>query len=257
MPSPIEGEIFVRGGLLVLGAALTALYNQIRNRTVIFPYTVKTERIGVSATDAIFGETQVLWQGQQLRNLYMTTVEIENATLKDFENLEFKIYPDVGTQLLNQRTIIVDTPYPIFFTKQYADSIQVSAGQTPTQQQFDFWHMQRDFNVPVFNRTQRLQFVFLCNRPNDDQMPNVWVSTQSRGVNLKRIDNLKEILNVPLGIALSRGLIIAAIALVSCGALLKDVWVGVSVSMAIGLVATDLGAISYKVQRWLLRVIGG
>ena len=221
MSLPIEGELVVRGAMVVLGVLFTAVYNQIRNRTAIFPYTVKIERIGMSTIDAIFGQIQVFWQGQQLRNLYMVTVEIENATLKDFENLEFRIYPSVGAILLSQRAVIVGTPYIVNFAKDYEDSIRVPQGQQATAEQFERWYKGRDYVVPVFNRTQRLQLIFLCNRPNDDDVPDVWVSTQSKGVSLKRNNNLKEILNVPLGIALSRGLIIAAIALVGSGMFMK------------------------------------
>ena len=230
----LNNRLFVSMISLIAGVLITGIASWIRNKTSAFPFSLRTNRVGLSADDAIFGSVRITWQNQQMRNLYTATLELENATVKDFENIEFKVYAGNETFLLNESTAIVDTPYIINWTDEYSRSMEVPEGEQLSNQQWDQYYHSREYAVPVFNRTQKLQFTYLCTRPNDDQVPGVWVSTQARGIRLKQRANLNEVLGVPVPIAIVRGLIISIAVVVACGFFLKNVWITATLSMMVG-----------------------
>ena len=66
--------------------------------------------LGVAADDPVFGAVRVQWRDNDVRNLYLVTLEIENASAKDFENVALTTYTGDDTLLLGERTSIVDAP---------------------------------------------------------------------------------------------------------------------------------------------------
>jgi len=67
------------------------------------------ERVGISAQDAVFGDVVVNWHNTPVVNLYLTTVTLENTTVTNFTNLEFKVFTGTETLLLNERGEIENT----------------------------------------------------------------------------------------------------------------------------------------------------
>ena len=93
---------------LVVGAILTLLIQRILNKSGLFTYFVSHYQVGVSAEDAVFGKVQVTWDNLPVANLYFSSVELRNESLKDYENVVVKVLTST-TSLLSERTEIVGT----------------------------------------------------------------------------------------------------------------------------------------------------
>jgi hypothetical protein len=240
-----------------VGAAVTLTVTRLLAKTARFRFSKTVERIALSADDAVFGSVRMTWQNQPMRNLYMASIEIENCSNRDFENVDFKVYVAPDTSLLTERTPIPNTPYIVKWSPEYKASIAVAQGAQPTAAQWGIYYHSRDYLLPVFNRGQILHFSYLCTRPNDDVQPDIFVSSQLKGARMNEQLRRNVLFGVPTQICLARGLVICIITVVGCGTLLHNPWITSGVSMVVGLCALFLGLVEYKAERWITRLIAG
>jgi len=242
---------------LLIGALITTFIGKIHGKTVRFRYSTRTDRVGLAADDPIFGSVRISWRAQPMRNLHMVSVEIENASTRDFENVDFKIYTGNDTVLLNEQTSVVGTPYIVRWSDEFRATLAVAPGAVPTGAQFNIYNHAREYRIPVFNRGQLLELTYLCTRPGDDAQPTVFVSTQLKGAKLWRQIRANLVLGVPVQVAVVRGLVVAVLAIMICGFMLRNVWAASSISMVIGLFGQLIGAAQYKGERWFMKLIAG
>ena len=137
-----------------LGSGLTIVVQRILAKRGLFTYSVLHSRIGVSADDEIFGNVRVVWKTTELANLYLSTVELTNESLSDYENVVVRVFTG-NTKLLTEQTEIVGTSWHPERTKDYQDRLAVSPGDSPSDQQWDLYFRQREYLVPTMNRGQR------------------------------------------------------------------------------------------------------
>lgn len=256
-----QNPIYVALISLAAGVILNSLISGLRKKTKALGYISFSNRIGVSASDAIFGVVRVTWQGHDVRNLHSSTIEVENETSSDLENVELKIYPGQGTVMLNEKTEIVDTPYIVEWAPNYAARLKVPEGEQASQQQLDEYNRSREYAVPVLNRGQKLRFTYLCTRPSDDEEPGIFISTPSKGIKLKRRKNpyvlLRPIFGVPVPSALYRGLGASLIFVILFGLYAPNVWAASIGSMAFGLFAQPIGAVIYRLEKFVKSAVAG
>ena len=242
---------------LLAGALITAIATKIHAKTAVFRYSTRVERVAMAADDRVFGTVRVSWHDQDVRNLHLVSIEIENASTRDFENVPLNVYPSGSTIMLNERTAVVNTPYIVKWAPEFAAMLAVAPGSTPTQGQWDAYNHSREYLVPVFNRGQVLELSYLCTRPDSDEAPYVFVSTQLKGVVLKLQVRSNFVLGVPVQVTLPRGLIVAIVAVAFCTLWLNTVWLASLIGVVVGLFAQFVGALVYKVERWLRKLIAG
>ena len=72
----------------------------------------------MSAEDSVFGKVSVTWEGQQINHLYLSTIELKNESLNDYENVVIRADTN-DTKLLTQSTQIVGTPNILEFTDKF------------------------------------------------------------------------------------------------------------------------------------------
>ena len=58
----------------------------------LFTYFVWHNKVGVSVDDAVFGTVRVTWNDNLVANLYSSTVELRNESLKDYENVVVRVF---------------------------------------------------------------------------------------------------------------------------------------------------------------------
>lgn len=256
-----EHQILVSILLLVVGAVITLLLTKFSSKTGVFRYFVTSNKVGISADDEVFGSVRLTWQGQDVRNLYLCTIEIENASSRDYENIEFKVYSGQETILLNQRTEVVGSPYIIPWEESYQARLDVPDGQQATQAQINEYNHNREYKLPVFNRGQTLRLSYLSTNPGDDNEPGVYISTPSKGVRLKKQKLpymvLNPIFGVPVPVAIARALFISVLVVISTGLWIDNIWMAASICMFVGLTGQIFGAIAYKAERFIKRVVAG
>ncbi len=240
---------------LIVGSVVTLVITSLRNKSGVLGYTTVWNRIGISADDDVFGEVRVHWQDHQLRNLYLYTIEVENLSSADYENVDLRFYSGDDTIILNERTGVVNEPEIVHWSPEFAQRMRIAEGATASEEQFAEYNHNRHYVVPVFNRRQKLSFAYLCTKPNDDGDPGIFVSSQAKGVRLKRLKQPFVILNpiwgVPIPVAIVRALVIAVFVVVACGTFLESIWIASIVSMFFGLTGQVFGAALYRVERVL------
>lgn len=257
----LENQIVVSLLLLIIGGMITLIFSKISNKTSIFRYYTSSTKVGVSADDEVFGTVRSTWQGHDMRNLYISTIEVQNTSSKDFENIKFKVYSGEQTLLLNQRTEIVGTPDIIPWDKAYSQRIHIAEGEEATDSQVEEYRHNREYNLPVFNRGQTIRFSYLCTNPNDDDEPGVYISSYSKGIKLKSSTTpyliLNPIFGVPIPVAITRALFISALVVIACGLWIDNIWIASSLSMFVGLTGQIFGAIEYKIERFIINTVSG
>lgn len=257
----LENQLLVSVLLLVLGATITLIFTKFSAKTGTLRYFVTSNKVGISADDQIFGSIRLTWQSHEVRNLYLCTIQVENTSSRDYENIQFKVYSGQETMLLNQRTEVVDTPYIIPWEENYQNRIHVPDGQKATQEQRDEYNHNREYSLSVLNRGQTLRLSYLCTNPNNDNEPGIYISTPSKGVRLKRQKLpylvLNPIFGVPIPVAIVRALIISVLVVIGTGLWVENIWLAASICMFIGLTGQVFGAIAYKVERFVKNTVAG
>lgn len=247
--------------LLLIGAVITLIFNKLSSKTGVLRYFITHSKVGMSADDEIFGSVRLTWQGHNVRNLYLSQIEIENGTTSDYENFHLKVFTNQETVLLNQRTEIVDTPYVVPWDSDYEKRIHVPDGKEASPEQLKEYNHNREYRIPVLNRGQKARLSYLSSNPNDDNFPVVCISTLSKGLKLKEKLQphlvLSPIFGVPIPVAIIRALILAVLVVLVCGLWLENIWVASSICMIFGLSGQVFGAVAYKVERFIVELVTG
>lgn len=245
---------------LVIGVLLTTIVNRLRNKSHVITFTNLSNRIGVSADDDVFGNVRVQWKETPVRNLWVHTVELENSTTTDLADVDLHFHAESGTFILSERAVVVGQPRPLDWSPIFAARMELN-GDKPSESQTREYFSNREYRVPVFNRSQRINVALLCTHANDDSPPNIDISTPSKGVRLKRLRSpfviLKPIFGVPIPIATRRGLLCAVAAVVLCSLFIWKVWLAATLSVAVGLFAQVIGAAIYRAEKYLKDALGG
>ena len=69
------------------GAFLMFLIQMIVNKRGLFTYVVRHNKVGMSTDDAVFGSVRVTWNNSLIRNLYLSIIELNNESQKDYKNV--------------------------------------------------------------------------------------------------------------------------------------------------------------------------
>ena len=97
----LNNKILIAMSSAIGGMIIAVFTNQLLNRRGRFRYSVSHARIGVSTDDAIFGSVKVTWNDNMIANLYLSTVELVNDSMRDFENVAVKAFSN-NTDLLTE-----------------------------------------------------------------------------------------------------------------------------------------------------------
>lgn len=243
----------IAGGL---GGIVTAwLTQRILNKRGIFTYSVTHNRVGITAEDAIFGNVTVLWNNTPIQNLYLSTVEVKNESMNDYENVVVSTYTN-DTRLMTEQTQLMDTPNILEWSEKYKKQMHVESGNNPTDVQQNTYNSSREYVVPILNRGQSIKITYL-NSAKGTSMPNIWLSVVQKGVRLKFQGPQNEILGIPQGQAALFGVFIGIVVLIALSLFISEPWIVAIVAMTYGLVAQLPGAYTIKLMRRAKEAIGG
>ena len=243
----------IAGGL---GGVFTGwLTQRVLNRRGIFSYSVTHNRVGITAEDPIFGNVAVSWNGNPVQNLYLSTIEMKNESMNDYENVVASVYTN-DTRLMTEQTQLMDTPNILEWSEKYKKQMHVEPGNAPTETQWNTYNNSREYAVPILNRGQSVKITYL-NSAKGTSMPNIWLSIAQKGVRLKFQGPRNQILGVPQGQAALFGVFIGIVVLVALPLLVSELWVAAVIAMRYGLAAQLPGAYAIKLIRLARDAIGG
>jgi hypothetical protein len=206
----IDSKVFIAIASALGGIIVAVITQYLLNKRGLFTYYVFHSRVGLSTEDAIYGSVKVTWNENPVSHLYLSTVEITNQSMKDFDSVIVRVFTN-NTMLLSQRTEIVGTTRLIDFTEEYKKEIAVTEGSQPTDAQFGLFRRQRDYLVPTMNRGQILRFQFL-NAAHSEEQPAIWVDVLHKGVKCKFRIAKNQILGVPQPEAALAGTLVGLVA---------------------------------------------
>lgn len=243
----------IAGGL---GGIVTAwLTHRVLNKRGIFTYSVTHNRVGVTAEDPIFGNVAVSWNGNQVQNLYLSTIEMKNESMNDYENVVVSAFTN-DSQLMTEQTQLLDTPNILEWSEKYKNQLHVEPGSEPSEKQWTTYYGQRDYIIPIFNRGQSIKITYL-NSAKSNAMPSIWLFVAQKGVKLKFRGPQNQILGVPQNQAAFVGVVLGVAVLIALAIFVAEPWAVATAAMAYGLVAQFPGAYTIKVIRRLKEAIGG
>jgi len=254
------GEIFQNKVVIATVSAIGGIFGtwitqQILNKRGVFSYNVHHSRVGVSTDDVVFGSVRVTLNGNEVPNLYLSTIEIRNESSNDYEDVNIRAYTN-DSRLLSEQTQIDDTSYILEWSEKYKKELHVVEGKEVTQSQRDLYSRQREFFVSAFNRGQIIKLTFL-NSAIGKTEPSIWIDIQKKGVKLVFRPPLNKIHGESQPHSAMVGVIIGCL----LGAILianeTKLWEAVWISLIFGFVAATPGAYFLKLWRKCREFIGG
>ncbi len=252
--SLLENKYVVGVAASVGGVILTLLTQQILQRRGIFTYFVNHFRVGVSEDDAIFGSVRITWDNTLVKNLYLSTIELTNASTKDYENVVVRAFTS-DTTLLTERTEIVGTTRIAEWTGNFKKRLAVPAGQHVTDVQIDLHSRQREYLIPVMNRGQIVRFQFL-NTAQSEKQPSIWLDVLHKGVKLKFRIPQNQVFGVAQNHAALIGVIFGFILIGGIVAFIDSVPIAALTALVYGFVAQLPGALVIRGWRLLREFFG-
>jgi hypothetical protein len=234
---------------------LTILAQYILSKRSRFRYNVWHSRVGLSTDDSIFGSVRVTWNNTAIPNLYLSTVELVNESMKDYENITVRVYTR-DAHLLSENTEIVGTTYSLNWTEDFFTKLQVVPGQAPLPEQIELHSKQRDYLIPVINRGQVIRFGYLNSAITPNQ-PTIWLDILHKGIKLKFGVAHNKIYNVAQPTAALVGIIVGIVIIgiiITCN---SSIWMAAILSFLYGLFAQIPGAFTVKLWRKVKQLVGG
>lgn len=180
-------------GGAIIGGIVTIFLAKLLKRRAKFVYTVTHSKIGVSADDPVFGSIKVTYNDHPVINLWLSTVEITNTSLTDFNDVPIQIVANDQAILLNQ-TLMINETYPndLHFDKNFTDRLIPNAENKLTEQQQRLYNSQRCYKLPVVNRGDKITFTYLTHTTED--APELHAVINATGIRCK----YKPLTNLPL-----------------------------------------------------------
>ena len=251
----LQNRLIVALLSLVVGAIITLLIQRILNKRGLFTYFVSHVRVGISADDAVFGTVRATWNDLPVDNLYVSSVELRNASLKDYENVVVKVFTN-NTSLLTEGTGIVGTTRILKWTEEFGNSVAVPAGSKPTAAQWNLHASEREYLIPTMNRGQGVSFTYL-NAAKTAQEPAIWLDILHKGVKTKFRIPQPEFLGVPQRSAAQVGSVLGISVVALVIVTVETLWIAAVLSFLFGLLVLLPGAASIKLWRRLRDLFGG
>jgi hypothetical protein len=243
----------IAGG--ISGVALTIITQQILNKRGLLAYCVNHNRIGLSTDDAIFGSVRITWNGNSVDNLYLSTIELKNCSMRDYENVVVRAFSN-DTMLLTERTDIADTTRILNWSPDFSQRLTVPEGQVPSASQFQLYQRQREYLIPILNRGQVVHISFL-NQAISTKLPTLWLDVLHKGVKLKFRIVHPEFMGVAQPMAALAGVVLGFVFLAIIIAYIKTVWVAALAAFIYGAIAQTPGALFIRIWRSVKQWLGG
>ena len=240
----------------IAGILLGTLIQVYFRRRGLCTYFVTHNRAAVSADDPIFGSVRVTWQGTEVSNLYVSTAELRNESINDYENVRVRLYTN-NTTLLNERTQVLGSPDILKWTEDYKRQIAPdSSGNVSDVQRGMYW-TQREYLIPVLNRSGRIQFEYVNIAGDTNEQPSIWMSINHKGLALSFRIPQPEILGVSHRRASLVGIFACAILIAAITYSSSKLMAATMLAFFVGVFVLVPGALIIRSGSWLIRKVIG
>lgn len=233
---------------------ITIVTQRILRKRGLFTYFVRHSQVGMSADDAIFGNVRVTWNGNEVPNLYSSTLELRNESLKDYVNVTVRAYTS-DTVLLTEKTQLGGSTRSLEWTADFSQRLAVQPGAQATPAQQNLYGAQREYLIPILNRGQAVRLIYL-NVPKSERQPSIWLDIQHQGIKVKFRVAHEEFLGTPRPAAVLAGTALGVPLLAVVIAIVNTVWIAAVLTFLYGLLVIVPGAYLIKLWRWFRELVG-
>ncbi|MBC6428235.1 MAG: hypothetical protein GDA55_03270 [Cellvibrionales bacterium] len=245
----LQSQYLIGLSSLAFGIIGTVIVNALCNKRSLFTYNVRHSQIGLSAHDSIYGTVQLSWNNQPVARLYLSTVELHNASSKDFDSVIVRIFSN-NTILLTEKAHIVGTTRNLEFSDDYKNKIAVQSGQEPTDEQFDLYRHQRDYIIPIMNRGEKIKIEVL-NTPEPNENPVINLDLLHKGVRCKFKIDQPLFMGEPQETSARVGSVLGLVVVLVLLYFVSNIWVAGITAYFVGWAALFVGAFAIKIFKKL------
>lgn len=251
---PIPAVVWSSAGWIV-----AQFWRRFRARMTILRWQAGHVPVAVSGQDAVFGTIEVLYNGNQVHNLFFTTIDLQNQSNTDLADIDLNIVFQDGTTIFMARGAVQGSanalPFADPFDRELDRFIKLSPTDPNRASLGVALALRRDFRVPVLNRGASLKISMLVQAPPGRQ-PFVSLACDAKGVRLlfqgpqnlvfgvER--NLAVLTGISIGLAIVTGIIASPLSPIAAAL----------AAFAVGLVVGILGAGVVRGFRWFIRTVG-
>jgi hypothetical protein len=235
------------------GGFITVAVSRVIGKRGLFTYHVWHDRIAVATEDDAFGSVRVLWGTEQVANLFLSTVELRNESLRDFTEVAVRVWSP-NSNLLTERSEVVGTTSSLHWTDEYATHLALSPGEDVTEAQLHLWNAQREYNIPTMNRGQVVR-ISILNSVRGPDIPALTLEILHPGVKVKCRTVPQLFLGVPQSAAALTGTISGVLVVLLVAFLVKSPPVAAVLAFVYGVAVLIPGALilrlAYRVRDWI------
>lgn len=163
------GWAFVGGGISL---CCYFILEKFKNRQSSFIYSINYSSVGTTLVDNVFGEIVVNHNGREIKHLNFVTLQIENDSNTDFENVKLTCWVDGRSQFLGWSGHYDDTRIHIklnedflnrtdIFFEKYSQLSQEEKDSGIMGAELRHYFSNKEFMLPVFNRGSSITMQFL------------------------------------------------------------------------------------------------
>jgi hypothetical protein len=175
----MENNITVPILTFIIGVILKHLWDRFIRRISIINYTMSHHYLGSSSEDPLFGSVKVLYNGNDVKNLYNIFITLSNEGGRDLTNLELNLSCDVQSAILISYASKKSSLNQLEFTEKYS---KILGSDNPDLVSLKFHR--RDYIIPVLNRGQQIDVLLLMTNFGGNK-PEVFVGCDHTGVKMR------------------------------------------------------------------------
>jgi len=232
------------------GVLLTHLWEKFIHRISILRYTVYHQHIALSSNIPEVGTIEVLHNNKSVKNIYLSTVYVNNDTNRDLSNIEVSLSCDSNSTILFSQAINKSSGKYLEFTNNFSSLL---SNNKPSEiKRVD---SSRDYLIPVINRGDVVEFSFLI--VNDlGNLPIITAFCEHLGVKIKfQKAPRQKLFGESTAVCATIGLVITAIVSYLFIYFNFSLSAGVWLAFTMGLTASFIGFLFLKLFKLLRRLL--
>ena len=236
------------------GGVLTILVAKVISKRGLFTYNVWHDRVAVATDDAAFGSVRVLWNEEPVGNLFLSTVELRNESLRDFTDVTVRAWSPNST-LLTERTEVAGSTHSLRWADEFAMILALPPGAEATEAQRRLWNTQREYHVPTMNRGQVVRIAIL-NSVRGANLPELTLEILHPGVKVRFREVPQQFMGVPQPPAALMGTLSGLVVVGMIANLVESVTAAAILGYLYGVVVLIPGAIILRTWKWFREAVG-
>ncbi|MBI0399300.1 hypothetical protein [Cyclobacterium marinum] len=230
---------------LVLGVIVKHFWDKIVNRVSKLQYSIWHNYVGSSIEDLKFGSVKLLYNDNELKNLYASNVHLLNSSGKDLDDIELNITCDQNSLIMVSHGQRNRSLNELEFTDKYLKELQ-----SVNKDNQAYVYSRRDYKIPVLNRGDSISITLLTTN-FVGEMPFLNVGTDHKGVNLKYFTEQQKLFGVSQAKSVIIGILISIVLCYPIFQYFESKPILISVALLNGWIASIYGILALKLSKWL------